>query len=118
MNAEKPAFGILKTNDWGDSMWYYVPCDCTDDNHAHTIDVEADEFGVNVNIYVTTTNKFWSASRWKYIWQLLTTGKIEFQSTIILQEQQAFNYAKALTSAVNSVKLFKSKRAIPTTEGT
>ena len=110
MNAEKPAFGILKTNDWGNSIWYYVPCDCTDDDHAHTIDVEADDFGVHVNIYVTTTTKFWSSSRWKYIWQLLTTGKVEFQSTIILQEQQALNYAKALTTAMNSVKLFKSKR--------
>lgn len=110
MKAETPAVGILKTNDWGDSIWYYVPCDCTDDNHAHSIEIEADDHAVSVNIYVTHTNKFWSVNRWKAIWALLVTGRIELQATTILQEQQALNYAKALTTAMNSVKLFKSKR--------
>lgn len=110
MKAEKPAFGILKTNDFGDSIWYYVPCDCTDDSHAHSIEVEADDVGVTINIYTTQTNKFWSLSKWKAIWNLLVTGRVEFQSTTILREQQALNYAKALTSAAGNVKLFRNKQ--------
>ena len=53
MKAEKPAEGILKRNDWGNSKWYQVVCGCGQEYHDHNVEVEADETGVNVNIHLT-----------------------------------------------------------------
>jgi len=39
----------------------------------------------------------------------LTRGYAEYEASVILKEQQAINYASALTSAANDVKLFKAK---------
>ena len=110
MKTEKPANGILKLNDWGESVWYYVPCDCTEPDHAHTVEVEADDHGVSVYIHTRVKSRFWQKNRWREIWNLLTKGYSEHEVSIILKEQQAFNYANALTSAVKDVKMFKDKR--------
>lgn len=109
MKAEKPAEGILRLNDWGQSKWYQVSCDCTDPDHAHTFEVEADDHSVTVTIYATVKTKFWSRNRWRQIWDILRQGYVEYEGTIILKEQQAINYASALTSAVKDVKLFKQQ---------
>jgi hypothetical protein len=109
MKAEKPAEGILRLNDWGASKWYQVSCDCTDPDHAHTFEVEADDHSVTVTIYATVKTKFWSRNRWRQIWDILRQGYVEYEGSIILKEQQAINYASALTSAVNDVKLFRAK---------
>jgi hypothetical protein len=110
MTAEKPAHGILKLNDWGESVWYYVPCDCTDPDHAHTVEVEADDHSVSVHIYTRVKTQFWQKNRWREIWNILTNGYSEYEVSVILKEQQAINYAEALTSAVNDVKVYKEKR--------
>jgi hypothetical protein len=111
MKPEKPAVGILKQGEFGDSVWYLVPCDCSDPDHSHTIEVEADEtFSVNVHIYDRMITPFWSKSRWRQIWDILSKGYTEYESTIILKEQQAINYADALVNAANDVKLFKAKQ--------
>ena len=110
MKAEKPAQGILKNNSWGHSVMYQVACDCLDTNHMHTVDVEADEHDVTVTIYAKATTPFWSKNRWRTIWRLLTRGYTEYEASIILKEQAAINYANVLTSAVNDVKLFRTKQ--------
>jgi hypothetical protein len=38
---------------------------------------------------------------------LLTRGYIEYEGSIIMTEQQAFNYAETLKKAVEDVKNFK-----------
>jgi hypothetical protein len=110
MKAENPAQGILKLNNWGESVWYYVPCECTDPNHAHTIEVEADDNSVSVHIHTQVKTRFWQKNRWSEIWNILTKGYSEYEASVILTEQQAINYANALTSAVNDVKIYKDKR--------
>lgn len=109
MKAEKPAEGVLKLNDWGESKWYLVTCDCSDPDCAHTVEVEADDYGVTVHVYTRATTTFWNKSRWRQIWQILIKGYAEMETTVILKEQQALNYAATLTNAVNDVKLFKAK---------
>lgn len=109
MIPEKPANGVLKLNDWGQSIWYYVTCDCSDPDCAHTVEVEADDHGVTVHVYTKTTTTFWNKNRWRQIWQIITKGYADMETTVILKEQQALNYAEALTSAVNDVKVFKAK---------
>ena len=107
--TETPAQGILKLNDWGESKWYYVICDCSDPDHAHTVEVEADDHAVVVYVYTKATTTFWSKTRWRQIWQILTQGYAEMETSVVLQEQQALNYAKTLTDAVNDVKVFKEQ---------
>ena len=110
MKAEKPAEGILVKGDWGDAKQYDIVCGCGQPSHQHNVWVEADETGVSVNIYVTLQSPFWSKNRFQQIWTLLTKGFLEHETTICMSEQQTINYAKALTSAVDDVKIFRNKR--------
>jgi len=107
MKAEKPAEGILKHHDWGDTMTYQVSCQCGDADHNHTVWVEAEDTGVNVVVYTRSTSRFWTAQWWQQIWQILSKGYIEEEVGIILSEQQALNYAETLKTAIADVKKFK-----------
>jgi len=109
MEAQTPAEGILKTNEWGDSKMYFVRCDCTDDDHAHDIEVEADDHSVQVTIYTKSYTKWNEKGRWKQIWQILTKGYAETSTSILLKEQVAMNYAETLKAAALDVKEFKEK---------
>lgn len=138
MKAQTPAEGILKRHDFGDSKFYQVVCGCGQEYHDHNVEVEADETGVNVNIYATVKTNYWSEtvekrydidSIWlqefdwfwkdlvnglvrkiKLTWELWTTGAITTESVITLSEQQAINYAETLNSAVKDVKAFRTKK--------
>ena len=108
--AETPARGILKLNEWGSSKMYKVVCECGSDDCTHTIDIEAEDTGVTVTIYTKTRTNFWSTSRWKHIWTLLTKGHIDFETNIILSEPSALNYSETLKQAIHDVKDFKKSR--------
>jgi len=110
MNVQTPAEGILLTRNWGDAMQYMVTCECGDSEHNHNIWVEAEDSNVSVTIYTTAKTKWWEANRWKQVWTLLTKGYIEYEANIIMSEQQTFNYAETLKSAVESSKKFASER--------
>jgi len=110
MKAELPAVGILKRSDWGDAVTYQVVCECQDANHDHNIWVEADDAQVTVTTYTTQKSKWWSLNRWQTIWILLTKGYVEYESTLIMTEQQALNYAETLKTAIKQVKTFKEKK--------
>lgn len=110
MKPETPAQGILKTNEWGDSKWYHIRCECGSDDCSHEMNVEADEVDVSVHIYAKNHTKWWKMNRWQQIWQILTKGYAEMETTIVLREQTALNYAAALTSAVNDVKVYRNQR--------
>jgi len=113
MKAQTPAKGILKTNDWGDSMSYQVVCECGDANHDHNVWIvwiEADDTGVTVVTYTQQKSKWWKLNRWQKIWTLLTQGYIEYEASIIMGEQTALNYAETLKLAIKNVKDFKNER--------
>jgi hypothetical protein len=105
----EPAQGIMKLNDCGESKWYYITCDCTDPDHAHTVEVEADDHSVCVHIHTTVKTRFWEKRRWRQLWNMFTRGYAEYEATAILNEQQAINYSNALTSAVEDVKVFRKQ---------
>lgn len=107
MEPQPPAQGILKINDWGNAKTYQIVCECTDPECTHDLWVEADDHSVTVNIYVTTKTDFWSKSRWRQMWDILTTGYTKQQSTICLPRQVAINYAETLKSAVKDVEEFQ-----------
>ncbi len=110
MNAQIPAEGILKRNDWGDAKTYDIVCGCGQSDHTHNLWVESSEVGVEVNIYVETKSPFWSMNRFEQIWTLLTKGYLQHETTIHMSEQQALNYAETLKKAVQDVKGFKKTR--------
>lgn len=110
MRPQTPAQGILKTGDYGDAVFYYVQCDCGSEDCSHTVEVEADDMHVHVHIYNNVHTKWWERNRWRQIWQILTKGYAEMQTTIVLDEQTAINYAEALKQATTNVKEFREKR--------
>jgi len=108
MKSQKPAEGILKTNEWGNSKWYHVRCDCGNDDCSHEVNVEAEDFGIQVHVYVKNHTKWWKKNRWQQIWQILTKGYAEMETTIVMNEQTALNYSTVLKTAITDVKNFKS----------
>ena len=135
MKAQTPAEGILKRNDFGDSMYYQVVCSCGQEYHDHNVEVEADTTGVNITIYATMKTDYWTETipkrydidnevlqevdwflkglynstirKLKLTWELWTRGAITAQTTIAMTEQQGLNYAETLKTAVKQVKEFR-----------
>lgn len=123
------------TNDYGNSKWYHVVCGCGQPDHSLTVEVEAEDTGVNINTYVTVKTDYWSESikkrydidspylqeldwavkdiwngfitRLKLTWTVWTKGSVQCETTICMSEQQALNYAETLKSAIEDVKDFK-----------
>ena len=104
MPAQTPAKGILLVSDWGTSKMYKAVCSCGDNDCTHLIDVDADDNSVTVTIYTQTRTNFWSKTRWKHIWQLLSKGYTDFETSIVMDKQVALNYADVLQSAVTDVE--------------
>jgi hypothetical protein len=138
MKSQIPAEGILKRNDFGDSKYYQVICGCGQEYHDHNVEVEADETGINVNVYVSVKTDYWSekikkrydidsiwlqefdwavkdiingfVTRLKLTWSIWTKGCLRCETTITMNEQQTLNYAETLKSAIKDVKEFKQAR--------
>lgn len=109
MKAQVPAQGILITRDYGDAKQYEVTCECSDGDHSHKVWVEADDANVTVTIYTTAKSKWWERNRWSQLWTLLTKGYVEYEADIIMNQQQALNYAAVLNSAVTDCAEFAKK---------
>jgi flagellar hook-basal body complex protein FliE len=112
MKSQKPAEGILKTYDWGDSKVYKVTCDCGADDHTHDVWVEADDCNVSVQIYVHVKTPWWGINRFQQIWTLLTKGYLQHETVLTMSDQQALNYAETLKSAIRDVEEFRKKRDV------
>jgi hypothetical protein len=135
MKAQVPAEGILKTSDWGDSKFYHVVCGCGQPDHSLSVEVEADDCGVNVNTYVKVKTDYWSEfvkkrydidnpylqeldwavkdiwngllTRLKLTWTVWTKGYVSCESTITMSKQQSLNFAETLKSAIKDVEAFE-----------
>jgi hypothetical protein len=138
MKAQVPAEGIMKTGDYGNSKWYKVVCGCGQPDHELNFEVEAEEdIGVSVNTYVTAKTDYWSESvkkrydidnpylqeldwffkdlwngfvtRLKLTWAVWVKGYVKCETTVLMSEQQALNYAETLKSAIKDVKDLKNE---------
>ena len=110
MKAQKPAKGILKTNEFGTSKCYYVHCECGSPECAHHVWVEASSMDVTVSLGLTLRSKWYNMNRWKQIWQILTKGYIDTETTLVLNEQSALNYTETLRLAIKDVKQLRDDR--------
>lgn len=90
---------------------YKIECDCTDDDHSHVIDIDADDHVISVTIYTTLTTNYWSwnglMTRLRLTWDIWTKGYATHQGSIVLREQVALNYAETLKSAINDLREFR-----------
>ena len=138
MKAEAPALGIMKTGDYGDSVFYKVACTCGSTDHDVDFNVEINDGGeISLNTYVIAKSDYWSQvveKRWdidndwaqefdwawkdivngfvrriKLTWQLWTKGYIRTESTLLMNEQQALNYAETLKQAIKDLKTLQAK---------
>lgn len=136
MKAQIPAQGIMSTGDHADSKFYEISCACGQPDHAHSVQVEADAYGVNVNIWTTESTDSWSEyydyeyvdndylymvtrvfkntvngfiRRLSLTWKIWVKGYVQYQVTTTMNEQEALNYAEALKSAIDDMKQFLEK---------
>lgn len=110
MKAQKPAKGILKTTEFGTFKSYHVHCECGSPECAHHVWIETSDMDVTVSFGLTLRSKWYSMSRWKQIWQILTKGYLDVESTLVLNEQSALNYAETLRLAMKDVKQLRDDR--------
>ncbi len=132
MEAQKPAEGIMLTRTFGDAIAYNVQCNCGNPDDELDLWVEVEDVGVTVHIYNKAKTNWWEevwrkryniepqlAQDWhwaavdlvnglwirlKLTWQVWTKGYLEYQSSTMLTEQQAYNLAATLKNAVAAVK--------------
>ena len=138
MKSQIPAEGILKTNDYGNSKWYKVVCGCGQPDHELDFEIESDECGVSVNTYVIVKTDYWTetvkkrydidntwlqefdwawkdivnglVTRLKLTWSIWFKGYIKAETTVLMSEQQALNYAETIKHSIEDVKSFREAR--------
>lgn len=97
MKAQIPALNISKSGEWNDATAYKIACDCHDNDHSVDmwieVDPDAEVKDITISFHVQTTAPFWEKgySRFKLIWQLLTTGYYKSEHYLMLNEQTATN---------------------------
>lgn len=105
-DEQMPLKGIQLSQEFTNAKIYHIRCDCGDEDCSHDVEIEIDEDGyVSVNIYMKLRSKFWKVSRWKQIWQILTKGYIDTESSILLSEKSAKNYGNALLRTIDDLEL-------------
>lgn len=140
MEAQIPAEGILKTNDYGNSKWYQIVCGCGQSDHTLTVEVEAEDTGISVNTYTTVKTDYWKetvakrydieniylqeldwavkdiingfVNRLKLTWAIWIKGYVQAETTTLMTKQQALNYAETLKSAIKDVESFERERKL------
>lgn len=93
MDAEKPAQGVMMHDEYS----FVVGCACTNPDCQHHVHMNVDDEIDTVDIFVEWKNPC-NQNRWKALWQLLTKGYVQMESSISLNKQTAKNYAATLDS--------------------
>ena len=141
MEAEIPAEGIMKKGDYCDGKLYEISCECGQTDHYQLMEVEADEFGISVNILTKQTTNCWSEPfkpeytgkneflykitrtfkncvnglfrRVSLTWSIWARGYVQYEVTTVMNKQQALNYAETLKKAITDVEHFRNQRKQP-----
>jgi hypothetical protein len=139
MQAQQPAEGILKSTDFHDYKSYKVSCACGSDDCIQNIAIEADDYHITVHISTRQTTSYWARivdehraiknrflekawytaaglinniyNRVRITWHVWVKGYVTYESTTLLNQQQALNYAETLQKAVKDVAQLQAERA-------
>jgi len=139
LTAEIPAAGIMKTNDFGDSIYYAVACQCgnPDDMIRFSVELEVDSYEITLNTEFTTKSSYWktpfketsnfnNSTLWSIdyctrrflnsiyhrvitSWEVWVYGYITHYESTIMSEQQALNYANTIMQSIENLNQLKSK---------
>ena len=111
MKAQKPAAGISLTHEFSNASSYRIDCDCSDNDHAVIMWIEAntdhDHDYINVSFYVKTWTPFWETgfSRIKTAWNVLTKGSHQQEHHLILNAKSAYNLSSLLNSKIKELTI-------------
>lgn len=113
LQPQSPAEGISQHGE----DFYHISCECTDFEHAVVMVRNNDEefSDVEVEFYVNSHTP-WDKNRFRQIWDLLSKGYIEYQSSILLSKQSALNMGTKLIELANKElpkKKYKMKPVEP-----
>ena len=110
MKPQKPAKGILLTNEWPAAKAFHIECDCTATDHSVQmwIEVQRDKDipDVELSFYVTTwTREFWKnwPARLRAVWDILVKGVHKQEHHMLLNKQAALNLAEAIKTSVKEL---------------
>ena len=118
MIPQEPAEGVLKINDFGSSKFYLVACQCGNPDDDIRLEIEADDHTVSVHQWTRVKTNWW-ATPTKFVWlngvihrirltyELWIKGQLEYESYTLMNSQQAINYARTLTQAVDDVQKYR-----------
>ena len=108
--------GVMKTDDWGDSIWYKVNCHCNSDEHMTTIEMEHDKqfHQMTLNFYkkMCWETRWGDVAWYQRIWKrvtcairMLLTGTIEVEEYVILSGEDHINaFIEALEEGKQRIK--------------
>jgi hypothetical protein len=141
MKAQIPAQGILKHSDYGTSMSYHVACNCGSPDCSHNVWIEAETEPdmITITTYTMQKTDYWTESAklrydkegiaqwfdwfWKGLWNGLMIrlrltkniwfdGYAKYEAGILMNEQEALNYAETLKRSINDVREFKKEKNV------
>ena len=114
MTYQPAAKGVLQQSSFDDCEFYLVACSCGCQDADHRITVEGDTKHDLVTVTIDTKQRWFGlASRLRAAWSILTKGYAEYETGIILNGQQAANYAGALTEASTRITTYpESKQTV------
>lgn len=137
LTAEQPATGILKTHDFGDSMYYKVICQCgsPDDEIEFDLELEADAWNIVLNTWFTPKTAYWKrlvndTGNFENSWlwsidykirsiinglyhrvmvtlEVWSQGYVKYYQSTVMSEQQALNYAATINQSIDDLRTFK-----------
>lgn len=138
MKAEKPALGIMRTHDFGNSVFYDVACSCGNEDDTISFEVEAEDNQVTVHTWTKKKTDYWNNrfekkydieneflqhlhwawvdffngtwARVKLTWNVWINGYLEYHSYTLMTKQQALNYAEILKDSIVQVEKFEAER--------
>jgi len=133
---QKPAMGILKSYDYGDLVSYNIPCSCMNADDEVDMMIEIDDGGeITISTDVKPKSAYWknivntysscsnpilyNIDNWfRYIinglyhrlnitYNVWVNGYVQYNHTIIMNKQQACNYAETIKQAIIDVQRYK-----------
>lgn len=92
--------GLAKITN-GNHTLYHLHCVCGGKDCSCTMDIEVDREDNLKTLLFYTSMKTKRVSRFKIIWKLLTTGCVEYESDIVLNEETVENLVDVLNEEFN-----------------
>jgi len=115
MKAETPAKGIMINEKWKDAHSYTVRCECGSTNHNVDawveVDTDTSTRDMTMTFFMETYTPGISGlfSRLSNAARILFTGYIKQEHSLILREQAANNFLKAVQNSVKTLKTVREE---------